>query len=105
MFYEFAAHKATAITQLQRLILASEVDDDDSNDVELSSMLNESSIDANGRIEFYLQTFLSKNQRPCATYICGHLFRIHAHAELFDLFHLFTLFLEEFDYCFVFAPV
>ena len=31
-------------------------------------------------------------------YICGRLFRIHAHAEFFGLFHLFTLFLEEFDY-------
>ena len=31
-------------------------------------------------------------------YICGRLFRIPAHAELFDLLHLFTLFLEEFDY-------
>ena len=31
-------------------------------------------------------------------YICGRLFRIPAHAELFGLFHLFTLFLEEFDY-------
>ena len=28
----------------------------------------------------------------------GRLFRIPAHAELFGLFHLFTLFLEEFDY-------
>ena len=31
-------------------------------------------------------------------YICGRLFRIPAHAELFGLLHLFTLFLEEFDY-------
>ena len=31
-------------------------------------------------------------------YICGRLFRIPAHAELFNLLHLFTLFLEEFDY-------
>ena len=31
-------------------------------------------------------------------YICGRLFRIPAHAELIGLFHLFTLFLEEFDY-------
>ena len=31
-------------------------------------------------------------------YIFGCLFRISAHAELFGLFHLFTLFLEEFDY-------
>ena len=31
-------------------------------------------------------------------YICGHLFRIPAHAELFGLFHLFTMCLEEFDY-------
>ena len=31
-------------------------------------------------------------------YICGRLFRIPAHAELFGLFHLFILFLEEFDY-------
>ena len=31
-------------------------------------------------------------------YICGRLFRIPAHAELFGLFHLFTLFLKEFDY-------
>ena len=33
-----------------------------------------------------------------SVYICGPLFRIHAHAERFGLFHLFTLFLEEFDY-------
>ena len=31
-------------------------------------------------------------------YICGRLFRIPAHAELFGLFLLFTLLLEEFDY-------
>ena len=31
-------------------------------------------------------------------YICSRLFRIFAHAELFDIFHLFTLLLEEFDY-------
>ena len=31
-------------------------------------------------------------------YICGRLFRIPAHVEHFGLFHLFTLFLEEFDY-------
>ena len=30
--------------------------------------------------------------------MCGRLFLIPAHAELFGLFHLFTLFLEEFDY-------
>ena len=27
-----------------------------------------------------------------------HLFRILAHAEPFGIFHLFTFFLEEFDY-------
>ena len=31
-------------------------------------------------------------------YVCDHLFRIPAHAEFFGIFHLFTLFLEEFDY-------
>ena len=31
-------------------------------------------------------------------YICGRLFGIPAHAELFGLLHLLTLFLEEFDY-------
>ena len=31
-------------------------------------------------------------------YIGGRLFRIPAHAELFSLFDLFTLILEEFDY-------
>ena len=30
--------------------------------------------------------------------ICFHLFEILAHAEIFGLFHLFTLFLEEFGY-------
>ena len=53
MFYEFAAHKATVITQLQRLILATELDDDDSSDVELSAMMYESSIDADDSLEFY----------------------------------------------------
>ena len=33
----------------------------------------------------------------CGVYICSRLFRILAHAELFGIFHLFTLFLEEFD--------
>ena len=33
-----------------------------------------------------------------SVYIFGRLFRIHGHAELFGLFHLFTLFLEEFGY-------
>ena len=33
-----------------------------------------------------------------ASLICGRLFRIPAHAELFSLFHLFTLFLDEYDY-------
>ena len=27
----------------------------------------------------------------------GHIFRILKHAELFGIFHFFTLFLEEFD--------
>ena len=31
-------------------------------------------------------------------YICSRLFEIHGHAEHFDLFHLFTLFLRDFDY-------
>ena len=53
MFYEFAALKATVITQLQRLVLATELDDDDSSDVELSAMINESSIDADDSLEFY----------------------------------------------------
>ena len=55
MFYEFADHKATVITQLQRLILATEVDDDDdSSDVELTAMMNETSIDdADDSLEFY----------------------------------------------------
>ena len=60
MFYEFAAHKATVITQLQRLVLATELDDDDSSDIELSAMMNESSIDADDSLEFYwLFFFLS----------------------------------------------
>ena len=33
-----------------------------------------------------------------AAYNCSRLFRILAHAELFGIFHLFTLFLEEFYY-------
>ena len=53
MFYEFADHKATVITQLQRLILATDVIDDDSTDVELSAMMNESSIDADDSLAFY----------------------------------------------------
>ena len=32
------------------------------------------------------------------SYICGRLFRIPTHAELFGRVHLFTVFLEEFDY-------
>ena len=28
----------------------------------------------------------------------AYIFRILAHAELFGIFHLFTVFLEEFDY-------
>ena len=31
-------------------------------------------------------------------YICSRLFKLLAHAELFGIFHLFTLFLKEFDY-------
>ena len=31
-------------------------------------------------------------------YICSCVYEILAHAELFGLFHLFTLFLGEFDY-------
>ena len=50
MFYEFADVKATVITQLQRLILAT--DDDDSSDVELSAMMNQSSIDADDSLTF-----------------------------------------------------
>ena len=50
MFYEFADHKVTVITQLQRLIFATEVDD--SSDVELSAMMNETSIDADDSLEF-----------------------------------------------------
>ena len=36
--------------------------------------------------------------RRRGVYICSRLFRILAHADLFGIFHLFTLFLEEFDY-------
>ena len=55
MFYEFADYKATVITQLQRLVLATDVDrnDDDSSDVELSSMMNDVSIDADDSFEYY----------------------------------------------------
>ena len=52
MFYEFAAHKATVITQLQRLVLATD-DDDDSSDVELSAIMDDSSIDADDSLQFY----------------------------------------------------
>ena len=41
------------------------------------------------------KTYLSRVRR---IYICGRLFRIPAHAELSGLFHLFALFLKEFDY-------
>ena len=40
MFYEFSAHKAAVITQLQQLVLAT--DDDDSSDAELSAMMDDS---------------------------------------------------------------
>ena len=53
MFYEFADYKATVITQLQRLILATDDDDDDSSDVDLSAMMNESTIDADDSLEYY----------------------------------------------------
>ena len=52
MFYEFADHKATIITQLQRLILATD-DDEDSRDVELSAMMNDTSIDGDDSLEYY----------------------------------------------------
>ena len=42
--------------------------------------------------------FLSRQYRNAGVYICSRLFRILAYAELFGIFHLFTLFLEEFDY-------
>lgn len=44
MFYEFAARKATVITQLQRLNLTTQFNDDDSSDVEISDLMNESSL-------------------------------------------------------------
>ena len=55
MFYEFADYKATVITQLQRLVLATDVDqnDDDSGDVELAAMMNDVSIDADDSLEYY----------------------------------------------------
>ena len=31
-------------------------------------------------------------------YICPRVYEVLAHAERFGVFHLFTLFLEEFDY-------
>ena len=53
MFYEFADYKATVITQLQRLVLATDDNDDDSSDVELSAMMNDASIDADDSLEFH----------------------------------------------------
>ena len=54
MFYEFADVKATVITQLQRLILATDNDaDDDSSDVELAAMLRDTSLDADDSLAFY----------------------------------------------------
>ena len=47
MFYEFAAHKATVITHLQRLILATEF-----NDASNDSVSDESSLNADDSFEY-----------------------------------------------------
>ena len=45
-----------------------------------------------------LQRHLSHVTMLCGVYICSRLYEVLAHAELFGLFHLFTLFFEVFDY-------